>query len=81
MCKKNINLDLIKNISCSSCSPLKLGDIITIAGMGINARGQLVNNGINIKTGRKSKAVKIAMFKVTKLTLKKEVCMPSEITP
>ncbi len=43
---------------------MKPGDMFTIEGCGIGAKGQTVVNGYNPKTRRKCKAVTLTVFKV-----------------
>jgi hypothetical protein len=46
---------------------LKRGMLFTIAGFGVGSKGQTVIDGVNPKTGRKCKAVKLKVFKAGKV--------------
>jgi len=43
---------------------MKKGDKFTVAGIGRGRKGQLIVDGINIKTKRKCKAIKRVVFTV-----------------
>jgi hypothetical protein len=43
---------------------LKSGDTVTIAGIERGAKGQLLVDGVNIKTGRKCKSVGLMQLKI-----------------
>ena len=54
-------------------SDLKEGDKFTIEGCGTGKNGQVVIGGINVKTNRKCKAVKLTSFVVKKVFTGEEI--------
>lgn len=46
---------------------LKIGDKLTISGLGYSSKGKLVKDGVLFGTNRKCKAVRPAVYTVTKI--------------
>lgn len=55
---------------------LKSGDVFTIEGIERGSKGQLLVDGVNIKTGRKCKPVMPAKWAITEISSKAAIRAP-----